>query len=230
MKKALKIAGRILVYLFMSVLIGGNLFLINAKFVMHEQLPMIGGCGYAIVLSGSMRPTFDVNDLLIVQKCDTYAPGDMVTYVDSQNDLVTHRLVSIDYEKNIMITKGDANNITDPELECDRIKGKVIKILPGFGNVINILQNPFCVLTVLALSIFLMERSYAKEKKRKTSDLDSIRAEIELLKLKSASADEQNEPDPDNSRPEDDNVLPETESSENTVSEIKESNESENNT
>lgn len=193
MKKALKITGRILAYLFMSILIGGNLYIINAKFVMHEQLPMLGGYGYAVVLSGSMSPALDVNDLLIVKECDSYEPGDMVTFVDSQNDLVTHRLVSIDTEKNIMVTKGDANNINDPPLESSRIKGKVVKIIPGFGNVVNILQNPLFVLLVLAVFIFITERSYKKEKKRRKSDLELIQKEIEQLKLKSCPVSSDNE-------------------------------------
>ena len=187
MRKVLKITGRILIFLIISILLGGNVFLLNAKFVMHEQLPMLGGYGYAIVLSGSMQQTFDVNDLLIIQKCDTYEPGDIVSFVDKKNTLVTHRLVSIDYENKTMITRGDANNVDDEPLEPDRIKGKVINILPGFGRFVDLLQNPICVVTVLVVLIFLMERSYSKERKRRKEGLDSIRAEIELLKAQTSS-------------------------------------------
>lgn len=205
MKKALKTTGRILAYLLMSVLIGWNLFIINAKFVMHDHLPMLGGYGHAVVLSGSMSPAFDVNDLLIIKECSSYEPGDMVTFVDSHNDLVTHRLISIDREKNVMITKGDANNTYDPPLECTRIRGRVIQIIPGFGNIINVLQNPVFVLLVLAVFIFITERSYKKEKKRRRSELELLQKEIELLKTQSDNAPEekksetpiQNEPVPD---------------------------------
>ena len=189
MKKALKFVLKIPGFLLLSILIGYNVFLLNAKFVLHEQLPMLNGYGHAIVLSGSMQPTFDVNDLLIIQKCDKYEVDDIVTFVDKNNDLVTHRIISIDSKNETFITRGDANNIHDPELKTDRIKGKVICIIPKFGNVISFLQNPFCVLTVVTIAFILLERSYSKEKEKKQSDIDKIKAEIELLKKSDATAD-----------------------------------------
>lgn len=182
MKKVLKIIARIVCFLLLSILIGYNVVLLNAKFVLHEQLPMINGCGHVIVLSGSMQPAFDVNDLLIVQHCDSYEPGDIITFVDKSNVLVTHRLIRIDEENGTFISKGDANNIQDPEMQTERIKGKVIHIIPKAGAVIAFLQNPFCVAIILVTTLILMELSYSRSKKRKNQDIDKLREEIERLK------------------------------------------------
>ena len=113
--KILKITGRMLCFVLVSLLIGVSLFFANAKMVLHKQLPTIGGYGQAVVLSGSMSPAIEVNDLLIIKKCDTYKKGDIITFVDYTNDLVTHRIVAISEEE--VLTKGDANNITDKPFE-----------------------------------------------------------------------------------------------------------------
>lgn len=174
--------GRIIVFLLISILIGINVLMINARFVLHQQLPMIGNTGFAVVLSGSMQPALNVNDLIIVQSGESYEPGDIITFTDEHNSLVTHRLVRIDTEKGTMVTKGDANNITDRVLETDRIKGRVVYILPGFGIVLNIVQNPVFVIAVVAAALFLLERSYRRQKKLRTDENEKLRAEIEKLR------------------------------------------------
>ena len=75
MKRVMKTAGRIAVFLLIALLIAFNVLMINAKFILHQQLPMIGNVGFAVVLSGSMQPTLNVNDLIIVAGSDSYEPG-----------------------------------------------------------------------------------------------------------------------------------------------------------
>ncbi|MBQ8133185.1 MAG: signal peptidase I [Clostridia bacterium] len=180
MKKILKTSLKILGYLIISLMIGYNVFLLNARFVLHEQLPMINGYGYAVVLSGSMQPAFNVDDLLIIQKCDSYEVGDIVTYVDSANDLVTHRITEIDDVS--VVTQGDANNTADRAFRKERIKGKVVKILPGVGRMIQLFQNPFVIISVCTVILVLNHISYKKEVSQKEKRINSIRSEIEDLK------------------------------------------------
>lgn len=178
--KIVKFTLRIIGYLIVSMMVGYCLFVMNAKFVLHEQLPMLGGYGNAIVLSGSMSPAIEVNDLLIIQKCEEYEVGDIVTYVDSDNVLVTHRLIGKDGET--AYTQGDANNVADPPFNISRIKGKVVKIIPGVGRIVEIIQNPIVVVMVVVAAGFMMHMSYNKETEKKDEKLDAIRAEIEALK------------------------------------------------
>ncbi len=187
MKKALNIAARILWFLFVSILIGYSIFLLNARFVLHEQLPMPGGYGHAVVLSGSMEPTISVNDLIIIKKQDSYSEGDIVTYLDEENTLITHRIIGIN--DTTVTTKGDANNVSDPNFDEERIKGKVIAILPKMGYVITLMQNPLCVVTVVIIAFILLERSYSKEKESKSEDIEAIKAEIEALKAEMSEKD-----------------------------------------
>lgn len=194
MKNILKITGRIFGFFIISLLIGYSIFLVNAKFVLHEQLPMLGGYGQAVVLSGSMEPAISVNDLLIIQKCDKFETGDIITFVDSSNDLVTHRIIEINGDE--ITTKGDANNVCDKPFNIERVKGKVIAIIPKIGYIITFIQNPFFVVCIIIITFILMERSYSKEKKKKDLSIEQIKAEIEALKneteQKSISDDTEN--------------------------------------
>lgn len=185
LKKVLKIVVRMFGFLLASLLIGYGVFLVNAKFVLHEPLPMLGGIGQAIVLSGSMEPEISVNDLLIIQKCGNYDEGDIITYIDAKNTLVTHRIIKIDGTE--ITAKGDANNTCDPVFEEERIKGKVIAIIPKAGYVMNIIQNPMCIFVIIVVTFILAERSYRKEQKKKNQNIENLKAEIEALKQKKTS-------------------------------------------
>lgn len=180
MKKVFKFISRFIWFLFVSIIIGYNMFLLNAKLVLHEQLPMLGGYGYAVVLSGSMEPLISVNDLLIIQEQSTYKIDDIVTYVDDENKLITHRLIATD--GNSVTAKGDANNVADHDFQTERIRGKVVAIIPKLGYIVVLFQNPICVISVVVLSFILLEYSYSREEKDKSDDTASIKAEIEALK------------------------------------------------
>lgn len=87
------------------------------------------------VASGSMHPTIDKGDAVLVDQkisVETLKEGDIVAY--TRDDLIViHRIVNVEINDNIVIfnTKGDANNANDDiELSIDDIKGKVIFKIP----------------------------------------------------------------------------------------------------
>jgi len=98
---------------------------------------------YLVVSSGSMRPTLEVGDLIIVKRIPpsqlNAAPmnGDIIVYKEPDGDLVVHRLVNktkID-GKYILTTKGDANPASDPPFPDQRYIGKVIARIPFIGHI-----------------------------------------------------------------------------------------------
>ena len=101
-----------------SALVGYNLFLINAKVFLKEKLPMPLGYGTAVVVSNSMSPTLEINDLIIVKETNDYETGDVIVYDDGKV-LVVHRIVEID--DYVFIAKGDANNTNDRAYSVDLI-------------------------------------------------------------------------------------------------------------
>jgi len=87
------------------------------------------------VISGSMRPKYDIGDVLISKEVEasTIKVGDTVSYLGEKNDfkdkVITHEVVGIemDEEGNYLFrTKGLANHIEDPIISESQLYGVVI--------------------------------------------------------------------------------------------------------
>ena len=111
-----------------GTLIGVNVYLINAKTLAGNDLPMPFGYGAAVVLSGSMEPEFSTGDMIVVKETEDFDIYDIVVY-KSGSSLVVHRIVGIGAEK--VVTKGDANNTEDEPITRADVLGKVIFHIQG---------------------------------------------------------------------------------------------------
>src|SRR5262249_42862971 len=82
--------------------------------------PRLGAYRTLTVLSGSMRPTFNPGDVIVVRPLPLHAlrVGDVITYSVPIADrrVETHRIIRIVHggANPTVITKGDANNAPDP--------------------------------------------------------------------------------------------------------------------
>ena len=91
-----------------------------------------------IVKSNSMYPTLQKGDVILIKKYNNYKQGDIVTYAEDSNYLITHRI--IEKNNNSFKTKGDNNNSEDDKtIQLENIKGKVIIILNRKSQVAIIL-------------------------------------------------------------------------------------------
>ncbi len=178
-KKLLKNILRIIALSCVGVFLGFNIYFWNAQSLTGNALPMPFGFGTAIVLSGSMEPTLSVDDLIFVKAQDGYEVGDVVVY-QSGSILVVHRIISMD--GTTMVTKGDANNADDGEMEVSIIKGAVVGRVKNAGAFVRLLKSPLVSLGLLAGAVLLMERSYRKEKQQGDEQIDKIKEEIRRLK------------------------------------------------
>lgn len=170
---------RRLFLIFVGLILGLNIYLANAGTILGNKLPMPFGYGLANVLSGSMEPTFSKGTLLLVKDTRQVQEGDIIVY-QSGNELIVHRIVSLNGEK--VITQGDANNVADEPFEKSQIKGKVIGWIPMLGNVAAILKTPVAIILVLILAFLLVEGSFRKQKDADEQQLDAIKEEIRRLK------------------------------------------------
>ena len=93
------------------------------------------------VLSGSMSPTFNRGDAVVVNKLttrekDELKKGDIIQFV-SGTKYVVHRIVDItndNYGNKQFITKGDHNNAVDVgKVALEDVKGKVSFVIPLIG-------------------------------------------------------------------------------------------------
>lgn len=170
---------RLLIILLLSLFLGVTVYMLNAKRVMKNLMPMPFGVGSAVVLSGSMEPTLSVNDLVVVRAAEHYSKDDIVVF-QSGPELVIHRVVSVENGK--LVTRGDANDTEDPPISTELVKGRLILVIPYVGLLIRGLQTLPGILIVLALAVFMLRLSWQKEKDASSREQDAIKAEIRLLR------------------------------------------------
>lgn len=177
--KQFKMILRTLLIIFVSLVVGFNLYTWNAQSLMGNTLPMPFGYGAAVVLTGSMEPTIHVNDVILVAEQPTYAENEIAVY-QSGSILVVHRI--LDITDGMVTTKGDANNAPDAPIELSAVKGKVVGVIPGVGGIVKILKTPTATAIMLVGAVLLLESSFRKEKKKGDDQLEKIKEEIRKLK------------------------------------------------
>lgn len=90
------------------------------------------------VISGSMRPTLDVGDVVIIAKvsADTIKPGDIIQFREAEGVTTVHRVVEIQEieGKRVFITQGDANSEPDANpVIPENVVGKAVFDIPKIG-------------------------------------------------------------------------------------------------
>jgi len=170
---------RICLLVFVALVIGVNVYLWNAKSLMGNTMPMPFGYGCAVVLSGSMEPTLQIDDLIFVKAQDSFAVDDIVVFEDN-GSLIVHRLQSID--EDYAITKGDANNVADDPIAAEQIIGCVVGHLPKMGIVTRFLKTPVGVLLLLGGALLLTEMSFRNDREAGDEKGEQLKAEIRKLR------------------------------------------------
>ncbi len=122
--------------------------------ILGNDLATVNGYGVLEVISGSMEPTIHIGDLIVIDtKQESYQAGDIITFYDVDGSFVTHRIISINEET--MITKGDNNNTSDEPISVDKIVGKYVVKINGFGKFITVLKKPFVMGMILVIGIMV---------------------------------------------------------------------------
>lgn len=131
------------------------------------------------VLSGSMEPAYHVGSLIYVKDVDykELEVGDPITYMVSEDTVVTHRIIEVLPDENDpdtirYFTQGDANEHPDgTSVHYKNIIGKPIFSIPYLGYVSSYIQHPpgmyvaIAGAAVLILLVFLPD-VFADDKKK----------------------------------------------------------------
>lgn len=147
------------ILLFVLVVVGS---LLVDKYVKKSKVPMFAGYGSMIVLTGSMYPAIEAGDLIIVKKCDEYKiSDDIVTYIRSDGEIITHRLTRYFQEEGKYEVWGDANPDPDAEhISIDQIAGKVVLTIPKIGLVFDWILKDGGIIYIIALIAVLVAAVY----------------------------------------------------------------------
>ncbi|WP_343210712.1 signal peptidase I [Anaerolentibacter hominis] len=193
-KKQHSVAGTIISILLCVILIPViivNLTLIIKTYTRPDEIPDFLGIKPVICLSGSMEPTFNTGDLILIKSVDTDSlkAGDVICYQVS-GQAVTHRIKEIVQEEGQTryVTQGDNNNTTDSTTVApEDVEGTYMGVhLAGLGNFAMFMQSTtgMIVFIVLPLLLFVLwdvlrHRLNGKKELKRTEELE---AELAALK------------------------------------------------
>lgn len=185
MKKKIFFVIKALLIVIISLILCIGIFSWNEQSVQGKALPMPFGVGVAEVISGSMSPTINVGDVIIVVKQGEYEVGDIVAFQDG-NMVVTHRIVGVN-PNGTFITKGDnpENSVDGDDLKQEYIFGKVVHYSSGWSGVIRFFKSPAVTISLLGIAVILFLLSIKKEKKdekEENNEIEKIKREIANLK------------------------------------------------
>ena len=163
-----------------------NLTLTIKSYLHPEKVATVLGYGPLIVETGSMRPEFKENDVIIMKECDAgaLASGDIIAYYTANGTVVSHRIVGFDADDSgarLYTTKGDANNVEDRDpVPASRVAGLVVHVIPDGGKVMRAFGEPLVTVLLVAVPLglyfgfgaLLKAIAARKNKKEVTPDSD----------------------------------------------------------
>ncbi len=104
------------------------------------SLPRIFGYQAFEVTSGSMEPELPVGSVVFVRKVDPVdiKVDEIIAYRDG-DDIITHRVTTNRTSLGEFVTKGDANDMKDPNpVPYDAVIGRVVKHVDGMSAIMSI--------------------------------------------------------------------------------------------
>lgn len=134
--------------------------------VQHKDYINIFGYSVFSAETGSMAPTMEKGDIIIIKIGDEIKENDIITYKQG-NALITHRIVEIDGDT--IIAKGDNNNTEDEPINKNQVIGKSVFII----NNVEIWKKVFTdVRVVIPIFITIVLFVILVAFKEKTGDED----------------------------------------------------------
>ena len=169
-EKILSFILNILLTIVTIIIIIGFYYIYQLKIVGNDYANLFGYTFFEVA-TGSMYPTMEIGDVVIVKITREVQPNDIIVYIDGES-IITHRL--IEKNENELIAKGDANNSEDKPIQEDIVLGEVIKIIPKIGIWRKIFTSPEVVglilLLIILFSAVFLYSSESKEEKGEKND------------------------------------------------------------
>jgi signal peptidase len=135
--------------------------------------PRLFGLEMFVVTSGSMRPSIEPGDVVMVNTgTNHHRVGDVITFrpLDESTLYVTHRVVEVSGRNGVTteyLTKGDANPDRDFEpVVANQVVGSVSAVFPFVGRVVLGLRDPRFVLMV-GMAVALAETANALQRRER---------------------------------------------------------------
>lgn len=162
---------------FLALLVSLCLYTFIVTDIMKKDYVNVFGYTYFVVKTGSMSGTLEVDDVIIVKITKDTKINDIITYVNDNGEIITHRLVRKSGSK--LIAQGDVNNVEDNPITKDQLIGTVALVIsPSF--VLKTVATFLILFIFLALINFdsIFQKYIMKDKKIVTNTKGRVPEEI----------------------------------------------------
>lgn len=159
-KSTFKKVKNIIEYIIIFLIILVNATLIIKSINNPNKSPDLFGKKAFIIISGSMVPTIQVGDIVIIEDRNDIKLQDIIAY-RRDSKVIVHRVVEehlINGEK-MYVTKGDFNQTNDlpPMVSIDEVEGIYICKIPFIGKIFMFLYNNLAIVVVIIVLILLIK-------------------------------------------------------------------------
>ncbi len=170
-EKIMRIVVDILLFITSIAIIFSLYGLYQLKVQSKKYFNLFGYTAFSVV-TGSMSPTLEIGDVIIVKIDKDVKKDDIITFYKDDN-FITHRVVEKKGKE--IITRGDSNNSSDSPITKDMIVGKVVHVFSKASSFVDILLTPKIFISiVITLFLFSICVSYIPKKNKVKYDKDGI--------------------------------------------------------
>ena len=162
-----------------NILISSVVLCIFAFLIMIIYIPKAFGYKTYYIRTGSMEQTIPKGSLVFARKIsfEQVKAGDVITFTnDDKDDFFTHRVVEIDKENQMLVTKGDANDQNDPyPTSFYYAVGRVDFSMPYAGYVVGFMNSTAGKVIIAAVYIAWIAveiELYAMKRRADQEDLE----------------------------------------------------------
>lgn len=136
--------------------------LLSVVLTRRGDTPNVLGFSAFRVVSGSMRPELQEDDLIVIKRVapDKIAVGDIISFYSPDPELRgavnTHRVTAVAEEggQYVFTTKGDANMIEDKYgVRGDEVLGKVVLVSALLGKLSRLAANPLVFIPLILVPL-----------------------------------------------------------------------------
>ena len=143
-----------------KIIVDSIFIILIVLLAVYFLLRIFGVANIYKVKTGSMEDGIHAGDYILIYKKNNYKVGDVITF-EKDGYHVTHRIVKKNGNK--VVTKGDANNIEDDEIDIKTVIGKVIYT----GGILNFIINYKFIIAGVLLILYLISCGFNKNKQSK---------------------------------------------------------------
>lgn len=176
--------------IFLAIILGSIVvFWFGFRTYLRTDYPLLA------VASGSMIPTLNIGDLIVVQGTlnvtdivAEYGTGDIIVFHKPGNpdELIVHRAVEKHQNNDLLYleTKGDNNNSPDPwRIYNSDLVGKVVGSIPYLGHIPLFVHTTTGMMIIIILIVILLLVEFAIPIVREKKEPEQPEEETEVLDI-----------------------------------------------